>query len=197
MVRGVVRQWSSVAVDAGAEGGAEPVADAGEVELEEGDVTAVVEADGANGAALAVDADVFVVLAEAGVFEGEAAAFGGACSADIDHLEQDPVAEPVQGDILAGSSAADHPQDLGNVVGHRGPGQGLRYLDGVDLAHGVSVEAVLADGPPAEGGDRGGRDGLERGRGNGDANGSGVIFGEVTVAVPRFEGVHDSGRATG
>jgi hypothetical protein len=63
VVGGVVGQGASVAVDAGAKGGSEPVAGAGEVELEEGDVAAVVEEDGADGAALAADADVFVVLA--------------------------------------------------------------------------------------------------------------------------------------
>src|SRR6266571_5933805 len=155
VVGGIVGQRSAVAVDAGAEGGAKPVAGAGEVELEEGDVAAVVEEDGANGASLAVDADVFVVLAEVEVFEVEAADFGGAGSADVDRLEQDPVAEPVEGHVLARPSAADLTQDPGDVVGRGGPGQGLGHLDGVDLVHGVGVEAVLTDGPPAERGDGG------------------------------------------
>jgi hypothetical protein len=83
VVGGVVGQGTSVAVDAGAEGGAEPVASTGEVELEEGDVAAVVQEHGADCAALAVDADVLVVLVEVEVFEVEAADFGGACSADV------------------------------------------------------------------------------------------------------------------
>jgi hypothetical protein len=78
MVGCVVGERAAVPVDAGAERRAVPVAGAGEVELEESDVAAVVEEDGADGAALAVDADVLVVLPEVEVLDVEAADFGGA-----------------------------------------------------------------------------------------------------------------------
>lgn len=78
VVGGVVGQRPAASVDAGAEDGPESVAGPVQVELEEGDVAAVVQEHGADGAALAVDADVFVVLAQVEVFEVEAAGFGGA-----------------------------------------------------------------------------------------------------------------------
>jgi hypothetical protein len=89
MVGGVVGERAAVPVDAGAERRAVPVAGAGEVEVEEGDVAAVVEEDGADGAALAVDADVLVVLPEVEVLDVEAADFGGAGPTHVGRLEQD------------------------------------------------------------------------------------------------------------
>jgi hypothetical protein len=146
MVGGVVGERAAVPVDAGAERRAVPVAGAGEVEVEEGDVAAVVEEDGADGAALAVDADVLVVLPEVEVLDVEAADFGGAGPTHVGRLEQDPVAEDVEQHVFARPPAADRVQHLGDVVGLGGAGQGLGHLDGVDLVHGVGAQQVVADG---------------------------------------------------
>jgi hypothetical protein len=61
MVGGVVGQWPAGAVDGGPKQWPVGVAGAGEVEAEQGDVPAVVEQDGPDGSALAVDAGVLVV----------------------------------------------------------------------------------------------------------------------------------------
>jgi hypothetical protein len=81
-----------MAVDAGAEQRPGGVPGAGEVEAQQVDLAAVVEQEGAHRAALAVDAGVAAHLAGAG-----AAGVGG--------LEQHPVPQPVQGDVLAGGEA--------------------------------------------------------------------------------------------
>src|SRR5215471_1460236 len=60
-VRRVVGQRPAAAVDGRAEQRSGGVPAAGEVEPEKGDIAAVVEQDGADGAALAVDAGVLVV----------------------------------------------------------------------------------------------------------------------------------------
>jgi NAD(P)-dependent dehydrogenase (short-subunit alcohol dehydrogenase family) len=78
VVGGVVGQGSARAVDAGAERRTEPVPGAVQVELEEGDVVAVIQQDGADGTALAVDADVLVVGAQVEVLDVQDAGFGGA-----------------------------------------------------------------------------------------------------------------------
>jgi len=75
-VRGVVGQRAAVPVDGEARNkrpGGVPAA--GEVELEQGDVAAVIEQHGADGAALAVDPGVLVVQAQVEVLDVHAADF--------------------------------------------------------------------------------------------------------------------------
>nr|WP_237109627.1 hypothetical protein [Nonomuraea sp. MG754425] len=145
----------AAAVDRGAEQRPGGAAGAGQVELEQGDVAAVVEQDGADAAALAVDADVFVVQPQAEVFDVQPAHLGGAGAAHVGGLEQHPVAQPVQRHVLARPSRADHRQHLGHVGRAGRAGQVPGHRDGVDAVHRVGVQQVVADGPFGEGGDGG------------------------------------------
>jgi hypothetical protein len=92
VVGGVVGQRAARAVDAGAEEWPGDVAGAGQVELEQRHVAAVVQENGPHGAALTVDAHVLVVQPQVEVFDVQAAGFGGAGAADVGGLEQHPVA---------------------------------------------------------------------------------------------------------
>nr|WP_279494516.1 hypothetical protein [Actinocrispum wychmicini] len=101
-------------------------------------------------AALAVDADVFVVQAQVEVFDVDAAGFGGAGAADVGGLEQHPVAQPVERGVFAGPAGADDAEDLLHLVGVGRPRQGLGNGDGVDAVHRVRVQQFVPHGPPAE-----------------------------------------------
>nr|WP_246090442.1 hypothetical protein [Nonomuraea deserti] len=101
VVGGVVGQRTAAAVDGGAKQRPSGVTGAGQVELGQGDVAAVVQQDGAYAAALAVNPDVLVIQPQVQVLDVETAHFGGAGAADVGGLAQRPVAQPVQRQVLA------------------------------------------------------------------------------------------------
>ncbi|MGW4413033.1 hypothetical protein ACWEJ6_54430 [Nonomuraea sp. NPDC004702] len=85
---------------------------------------------------------MFVVQAQIEILHVETADFGGASAADVGGLEQHPVAQPVQWQVLARPPRANRGQDLGDVgdVGGRGwAGQGLGDLGGIDPVHRVGL----------------------------------------------------------
>jgi hypothetical protein len=190
MVGGVVGERAAVPVDAGAERRAVPVAGAGEVEVEEDDVAAVVEEDGAERCRPCRGCGRARRPAGGRSPRCRAADFGGAGPTHVGRLEQDPVAEDVERHVFARPPAADRVRHLGDVVGLGGAGQGLGHLDGVDLVHGVGAQQVVADGPFAEGGDGGALALAGRRRqladvGEERADRVGGQVGQVTVAVGR------------
>jgi hypothetical protein len=102
VVGGVVGQRPAAAVDAGPEQRPARVPGPGQVQLDQGDVPAVIEQHGARGAALAVDARVFVVQPQVQVLDVQAADLAGPGAAHVGGLEQHLVPQPVQRQVLAG-----------------------------------------------------------------------------------------------
>src|SRR6266545_4647479 len=106
-------------------------------------------------AALAVDAHVLAVQAQVQVLDVQAAHLAGTGTADVDRLEQHPITQPIQRQVLARPARADRGEDLRHVAGGRRAGQPLGQLHGVDAVHRVGVQQLVAHRPPAERGDRG------------------------------------------
>jgi len=135
----VVGQRPTRPVDAGAEQRPGGVAGAGQVQPEQRDVAAVVQQHRPHGAALAVDAHVLVIQAQVQVLDVEPAGLGGAGAAGVGGLEQHPVTQPVQRDVLARRRLQIAASTLAMSAAGAGRGSALETLMASILSIGFAV----------------------------------------------------------
>ena len=108
--------------DAGPEQRPAGVPGPGQVQLEQGDVAAVIQQHSARGAALVVDAHVLVVQPQVQVLHVQAADLGGPGAAHVRGSRTAPSPQPSAGACGKGRRLQITASTFGNIGGRGGPG---------------------------------------------------------------------------